>query len=177
MLTVTKTPTSQLAVNMKLILRSLLILTFFLILSISGQAQQKSGSQEPIQNRDWQRLAKGLELGTFLSPQPADVGDSLVRVLRINPELYRLRLLNASAIDNGLPLTPKQWCRQNGLIAAINPSMFQADYKTSVSLMRTQNHTNNPRLSKDMTILAFDRLSPDVPRVKMIDRQCEDFQF
>jgi hypothetical protein len=61
-------------------------------------------------------------------------------------------------------------------VAAINPSMYQTDYKTSVSLMRTKVHTNNPRLSKDMTILAFDRRSASVPQIKMIDRQCEDFQ-
>jgi hypothetical protein len=61
-------------------------------------------------------------------------------------------------------------------VAAINPSMYQTDYKTSVSLMRTKAHTNNSRLSKDMTIMAFDRQNADVPRVKIIDRQCEDFQ-
>jgi hypothetical protein len=162
---------------MKFTLRSLVILLFLLVASITGEAQQKGGSQNPIQDIGWQRLDRGLELGTFLSPQPAEVGDSLVRVLRINPKYYRLRLLNASAVKDGLPLTPKQWCLQNGLIAAINPSMFQTDYKTSVSLMRTQTHTNNPRLSKDMTILAFDRQSSSVPHAKIIDRQCEDFQF
>ena len=158
-------------------LRYLLILLFLLIASITAEAQQKGGSQKSMQDLGWQQLDRGIELGTFLSPQPAAVGDSLVRVLRINPKYYRLRLLNASSIKDGIPLTPKQWCRQNGLIAAINPSMFQTDYKTSVSLMRTQTHTNNPRLSKDMTILAFDRQSPDVPHVKIIDRQCEDFKF
>ncbi len=54
--------------------------------------------------------------------------------------------------------------------------MYQADLKASVSLMRTKSHINNPRLSKDMAILAFDRNSPDVPPVKIIDRQCEDFK-
>ena len=162
---------------MKLAIRSLLILLFFFFSSITGEAQQKGSGQKPGQDLGWQQLAKGLELGTFLAPQPAAVGDSLVRVLRIDPKYYRFRLLNASAVENGVPLTPKQWCRQNGLIAAINPSMFQTDYKTSVSRMRTKTHTNNPRLSKDMTILAFNRQSSDVPRAKIIDRQCEDFQF
>jgi hypothetical protein len=162
---------------MKLTQNSLLILIYLLAISVSVEAQPIAGEQKSRQKLGWQQLDRGLELGTFLSPQPAEVGDSLVRVLRINPKYYRLRLLNASAIENGVPLTPKQWCRQNGLIAAINPSMFQTDYKTSVSLMRTQTHTNNPRLSKDMTILAFDRQSSDVPRAKIIDRQCEDFQF
>jgi hypothetical protein len=162
---------------MKLTQNSLLILIYLLAISVSVEAQPIAGEQKSRQKLGWQQLDRGLELGTFLSPQPAEVGDSLVRVLRINPKYYRLRLLNASAIENGVPLTPKQWCRQNGLIAAINPSMFQTDYKTSVSLMRTQTHTNNPRLSKDMTILAFDRQSSDIPRAKIIDRQCEDFQF
>ena len=124
----------------------------------------------------WQQLANGLELGVFLSPQRAESGDSLIRVLRIDPKHFRLRLLNASAVKEGHPLTARQWCRQNGLVAAINASMYQTDHKTSVSLMRTKSHINNSRLSKDKTILAFDRQSPEVPMVKMIDRECEDFQ-
>jgi len=155
----------------------LAIILFIFLSSVSSEAQQKNANPETGQVAGWQQLAAGLELGTFLAPQPATVGDSMVRVLRIDPKYYRFRLMNASAIENGAPLTPKQWCLQNGLIAAINPSMFQADYKTSVSLMRTPTHTNNPRLSKDMTILAFNRQSADVPHAKIIDRQCEDFQF
>ena len=123
----------------------------------------------------WKKLAAGLELGVFRSPQPTEIGDSMIRVLRIDTDRYKLRLLNASVSRDGISLSTKEWCRQNGLVAAINASMFQADYKSSVSLMRTKAHINNPRLSKDMTILAFDRRSRDVPRVKIIDRQCEDF--
>ena len=41
--------------------------------------------------------------------------------------------------------------------------------------MRTKSHVNNPRLSKDMAILAFDRKQISVPEVKIIDRQCDDF--
>ncbi len=134
-------------------------------------------AKKPSRNYGWQRLDKGIELGTFLSPLPAEVGGSLVTVLRIDPKYYRLHLLNASAIQNGSPMSPKQWCQQNGLTAVINASMYQTDYKTSVSLMRKKGHTNNPRLSKDMTILAFDRLDNSVSEVKIIDRQCEDFEF
>ena len=162
---------------MKFAIRAFAIILFLCISAIAIEAQQKNSAPETKQDMGWQQLGKGLELGTFLAPQPAVVGDSLVRVLRIDPKYYRFRLLNASAIENAAPITPKQWCRQNGLIAAINPSMFQTDYKTSVSLMRTRAHTNNPRLSKDMTILACDRQRADVPHAKIIDRQCEDFQF
>ncbi len=162
---------------MKLALEFLLIPVFLFCLSSTAEAQLPGSSKKSKENSAWQQLDTGLELGTFAAPQAAAAGDSLVRVLRIDLKYYQLRLLNASQFESGVPLTPKQWCRQNGLAAAINSSMFQTDYRTSVSLMRTKVHTNNPRLSKDMTILAFDRQSANVQRAKIIDRQCDDFQF
>jgi uncharacterized protein YigE (DUF2233 family) len=140
------------------------------------EAGQKKNDHKNQSDINWQKLLEGLELGIFVSPQPSEVGDSLVRVLRIDPERFEFKLLNASASDKGSTLTAKHWCHRNGLVAAINASMYQTDYKTSVSLMRTKTHTNNSRLSKDMAILAFDRQRYDVPLVKIIDRQCEDFQ-
>jgi hypothetical protein len=148
------------------------ILTVLMSLSpIAGAADQQPGEDSA-----WQKLAPGLQLGEFKAPLASEFGDSKVRVLRIDPQRYQLRLLNASASQNGRPLSAKQWSQQNGLVAAINASMYQEDYKSSVSLMRTRAHINNPRLSKDMTILAFDRKDADVPLVKLIDRQCEDIK-
>jgi hypothetical protein len=123
----------------------------------------------------WKRLEDGLELGIFTAPSPSDTGDSKIRILRIDPTRFELRLLNASASTAGKPRTPREWSRQHGLVAAINASMYQADYRSSVSLMRTRSHTNNPRLSKDKTILAFDPLDPGVPPAQIIDRSCQDF--
>jgi len=154
---------------------------FFLILLVSLSPIAFGADQQPAENAvrqdsGWQKLAPGLELGIFSAPLPSESGDSKIRVLRIDPQRYQLRLLSASAFENGRPLSAKQWSRQNGLVAAINASMYQEDYRSSVSLMRTGAHINNPRLSKDMTILAFDRKTADVPLVKIIDRQCEDFK-
>jgi hypothetical protein len=138
-------------------------------------AQQNSEGQGRTAALQWQKLADGLELGIFLSPQRAEYGDSMIRILRMDPQHFELKLLNASSSKDGRPLTAKQWCRRNGLVAAINASMYQTDHKTSVSLMRTKSHVNNPRLSKDKTILAFDRQASNVPKVRIIDRQCDDF--
>ena len=141
-------------------------------------ADQQAGEAASKSATEWQTLADGLEFGIFESPQKSEIGDSKIRILRIDPQHYELKLLNASVSKKGRPLTAKQWCRENGLIAAINASMYQEDFKTSVSYMRTRTHVNNPRLrEKDMTILAFDRLSAGVPRVKIIDRQCENFKL
>jgi hypothetical protein len=149
----------------------------FLIGATPAAAGENPEVRDTSSNSDnaWQQLSVGLELGIFRSPQLSEIGDSTIRVLRIDTDHFKLRLLNASVSKNGSSLSTKDWCLQNGLVAAINASMFQADYKSSVSLMRTRAHVNNPRLSKDMTILAFDRRSSDVPRAKIIDRQCDDF--
>ena len=124
----------------------------------------------------WEVLEAGLELGTFRAPQRSEAGDSLVRVLRIDPARWELRLLNASVSGKGKLHTARQWCRKHRLAAAINASMYQTDYRKSVSLMKTRDHVNNPRLSKDNAILAFDRLEDSVPPMQIIDRQCQDFE-
>src|SRR2546428_161075 len=124
----------------------------------------------------WRALEPGLELGEFPSPRPSDRGDSIVRLLRVDPARFDLRLMNASASGQGRPMTAKAWCARAGLVAAINASMYQIDHRTSVSLMKTGTHTNNSRLSKDRAILAFDRLDASVPPVTIIDRDCDDFE-
>jgi len=159
---------------MKLIITTVFFCVLMAVVSAGADQQARDTDSNP--DTVWQKLSEGLELGFFHSPLPSETGDSMIRILRIESARYKLRLFNASASENGRPLSAKEWCRKNGLVAAINASMYQADLKASVSLMRTKSHINNPRLSKDMAILAFDRHSPDVPRAKIIDRQCEDFK-
>jgi uncharacterized protein YigE (DUF2233 family) len=122
----------------------------------------------------WRQLEQGLALGQFAVPQSTH-GDSTVTVLRIDPAHFELRLLNASAPGQGRKLPASQWAKNHALVAAINASMFQTDHRTSVALMTTAGHTNSPHLSKDKAVLAFDRTSPVVPAVQIIDRTCDDF--
>lgn len=122
----------------------------------------------------WRALDPGLDLAEFTSTLAAG-GDGVIHVLRIDPKRWRLRLLNASAQEDGKPRTARAWARQEGLAAAINASMYQADLKTSVSLMRAPGHVNNPRLTRDKAILAFDTSDPSLPPVQIVDRECQDF--
>jgi len=122
----------------------------------------------------WRTLEPGLALGTFATPDRSDPGEPSIHVLRIDPYRFRLRLLNASREEDGRPLTARRWCKDHDMVAAINASMYQEDYRSSVSLMTAPGHINNPRLSKDRTLLAFDPKGDDVPPVMMIDRGCDD---
>ena len=123
----------------------------------------------------WERLEPGLELGILPAPHRSSQGDSKIHVLRIDPHRFELRLLNASAPGQGQALTAREWSRKHDLAAAINASMYIQDNLTSVGLMRTRAHVNNPRLTRDKAVLAFDPRSPGMPPVKLIDRGCDDF--
>jgi len=125
----------------------------------------------------WQNLGPGLKFGVFKSPFYSDSVKGRIRVLKIDPDRYDFLLLNASATEEGKNLSVKKWCKKHNLVAAINAAMYQTDYKTSVSLMKSSKHVNNSRLSKDKTILAFDRINNSVPSLKIIDLQCDDFGF
>ena len=123
----------------------------------------------------WERLETGLELGVLQAPHRSGQGDAKIHVLRIDPHRFALRLLNASAQGQRQALTAREWSRRHGLVAAINASMYVQDGLTSVGLMRTRGHVNNPRLTRDKAVLAFDPRSPGMPPVKLIDRGCDDF--
>jgi Phosphodiester glycosidase len=134
-------------------------------------------SQPPpnAEDRRFSGLDRGLELAQLPMPGGSPAGDDLI-VLRIYPEYFDLKLLNASDSAQGEPRSARQWCADAGLVAAINASMFQTDQKTSVSLMQSAEHVNNGRLSKDRAVLAFDRADTTVPRADIIDLTCQDFE-
>ncbi len=123
----------------------------------------------------WKNLEKGLDLGIFQAPKKSALGDSLIRILRADTNYFGLRLLNASSRDQGKRRSVKDWVNKNGLVAAINASMYQRDLRSSVSYMKTRQHTNSTWVSKDKTILAFDPNNKNLPAVRIIDRDCDDF--
>jgi uncharacterized protein YigE (DUF2233 family) len=122
----------------------------------------------------WEALEPGLEMGVFDGPGAAS-GDGKITVVRVDPARFDLRLLNASAPGEGSLRTVRAWAERAGAVAAINASMFQEDYRTSIGLMRTRQHVNRATLAKHKAVLAFEPLASGVPRVRIIDRECEDF--
>ncbi len=122
----------------------------------------------------WQTLEPGLEYALLDGPPAGGEGDGKIAVVRIDPARFELRLANASAPGQGAPLTAREWAYRTGASAAINASMYQEDLRTSVSLMRSRDHVNQRRVSKDKAVLAFDPLVSGVPSVRMVDRDCDD---
>ncbi len=135
----------------------------------SGPSRPQSGTVT------WQALEPGLAYAEIELPQKSTQGDSMARILRAETERFGLKLLNASAEPEGLSRTAREWAKREGAVAVTNASMYQADGRTSVSLMVAAEHVNNGHVSRDRTVLAFDRRDGDVPRVQIIDRSCQDF--
>lgn len=140
-------------------------------LSAAGPDQPEAAPAPP--PPPWETLEPGLELALFDGP-PTEGGDRKIAVVRIDPNRFELRLQNASASDDGKLLSARGWAYEAGGSAAINAAMFQEDYRTSVSLMRTRSHVNQRRVSKDKAVLAFDPLVSGAPTVRIVDRECED---
>ena len=144
------------------------LLTLLAVAAVSVGA----GADKPA-DATWTVLQPGLDLAVLESPVASKLGDSRIRVLRVDPEHFELVLVSASALD-GRTRTAKDWSNEQGLVAAINASMYAQDHSTSVALMRTRDHVNNSRVSEDRTVLAFDRLDETSPPVAIVDRDCDD---
>ncbi len=125
---------------------------------------------------DWRQLEPGLAWAELPIDRPTDLDPGVVGVLRVDPDRFRLRLFMASVKQDGRALTPRQWCRHHGLVAAVNAGMYARDYRTAVSLLRTRRHVNNPRVTKHMAVLAFDPLREGTAPVQIIDRELQDFE-
>jgi hypothetical protein len=132
-------------------------------------------SAESTESAVWKNLEKGLDVGIFQAPKKSAFGDSLIRILRADTAFFGLRLLNASSSVKKTRWSVKNWAKNNALVAAINASMYQKNGLSSISYMKTRQHTNNPWVSKDKTILAFNPTDTDLQPVQIIDSDCEDF--
>jgi hypothetical protein len=132
-----------------------------------------SAAAAPAGQTSWQALEPGLETALLDGP-PGGSGDGKIAVVRIDPARFELRLLAASAPGEGAMRTAREWAYRAGASAAINASMYQQDYRTSVSLMRTREHVNQGRVSKDKAVLAFDPVVSGVAPVRIVDRECHD---
>lgn len=126
----------------------------------------------------WRSLEPGLSYTSGMSFSFRGYRNIELRVIRIDPAFFSFHLYNASAspAESAELLSPRTWAKRQQMVAAINPGMYQKDFRTSTGLMKTVNHVNNPRLGRDKTLLAFDRNDRDVPEVTIIDRECDDYQ-
>jgi len=148
--------------------KSFFILFLFLI-SYSVSSQKKETSIA------WKKIDKGLFSVDYKSPQKAILGNQIITIIKINPKYYNFNLLSAKEKGEHTR-TAKDWAITKKQIAVINAGMYQADHATNLGYMKDYNFSNNNRLNKDNTIIAFNRKDSIVPEIQIIDRTCQNWE-
>jgi hypothetical protein len=124
----------------------------------------------------WTTLRPGLEVGRFVAPIRAAVGDSMVTVVRVDPAQYEFRLLSAKLLGLSAPPTAPEWAARPGVLGVVNASMFQVDHETSTGYMQDGSKLNNRAWNKDNAVFAAGPLVPGLPAARIFDRTCDDWQ-
>lgn len=119
-------------------------------------------------------LAVGLDYGEFEAPVRSTHGDSVIRVVRVDPKKLELRLVSAAAEPDKKARSARQWARDKGALAVLNASMFQRDYLTSIALLRTEETTNNAKQTGDKSFLVIAPRNAKLAPARLLDRECDD---
>jgi len=127
------------------------------------------------QGDPWKKVDEGLFWAEFESPGRVSPQESKIVIVKIDPRFYSFKLLCATE-QGKTRLTVKDWCLKYDLISAINAGMYQKDGLTNVGYMKTFDHVNNPRLNNTYkSVLAFNRTTPGVPEIQIIDLKYRAF--
>ncbi|MHB8835469.1 MAG: phosphodiester glycosidase family protein [Candidatus Methylomirabilia bacterium] len=112
----------------------------------------------------WIALGDGLELGRF----PLPGRDAQVQVLRVDPRRWELTLHGLRSGDSG-GYTAREWSRREGLAAAINAGLYQADYRTHSGYMRADGTVFSRGTNGYLSAAAFDPVNPNDPPFRIFE--------
>ncbi len=117
----------------------------------------------------WSQVDDGLFVGEFPIHKKSVIGDSRIIIIKIDPQIYQLKLFSASERRHE-NLTVEKWCKKYKLLAAINAGMFQTDNKSNVGYMKNFAHLNNSRINpKYFSVAAFNPLDKTNPAFQIFD--------
>ena len=162
------------------IVRSLVLLTFFLLLPVTLAAEQTEPEPtRPGQDILWLRLEEGLDVARLAYAEKKDNEFSrriIIRVLRFDTDRFDFRLFSSRWENLGVP-TMREWAEKKNLVSAINASMYLKDGQTSTGYMRSGERTNNGRIvSRYGAFFVAGPREAGLPRAAVLDRDTDDWQ-
>jgi hypothetical protein len=73
---------------------------------------------------EWQALSDGVDLAMVTPDPPSAVGDSLITVIRVDPDVWELTLLTTRHMHQQKRKTAREWAQSEDLVLAINAGMY-----------------------------------------------------
>jgi len=123
----------------------------------------------------WKHLVEGLDYTIADAPIKCSIGDSKIRIVRVDANKLDLKLLAVNNLNTNEMQSAKTYCQKYNLVGAINTSMF-SHTMASVGYMKTYNQVNNGNLNKDKSIIAFHPKQKGTPAFNIIDLGCDDWE-
>ena len=117
----------------------------------------------------WHELEAGLELAGFKSGRATPVSDSLVVVLRIDPQQWDLDLYCASQESLAVCRDAVDWTEERALKVATNAGMFAQDRVTHVGYLKREEHVNNGSANSYLSAAAFGARQDNIPPFRIFD--------
>jgi hypothetical protein len=93
----------------------------------------------------------------------------VITVLRIDPQVWNLKLMSLAGAGEEGVLSARDWCARHGLTAAINAGMFHEDYRTHSGYLRCGPDVNNPQCNSYKSVAAFSPKRDDLPPFHIFD--------
>ena len=120
-------------------------------------------------------LAPGLEYARFRLGTPSPIGDSMLRVVRVDPNIAEVSV-GSVGITNGKAKEASAWgAEQPGAVAVINTSMFADDLATSVGYTRVNGVELNSRwAAQNNSALLMHPHLPHTPHFQIANLGCVD---
>lgn len=117
----------------------------------------------------WVALEPGLEVARFSSRTGAADAAGDLTVLRVDPDRWLLRVISTETTGDGRGRSLDAWCREFGLVAAINAGMYQEDGRTHVGYCKVDGRVLNPAVNRYRSALALDPVRAGRPPLRIFD--------
>ncbi len=145
------------------------VLTILLALSLCAFSNAATGP--------WTTLEQGLELGVFHSNTSSLLNNSEITVLRVDPNLWDIKLYSIRQFGYERGITGKEWSRRHQLTAAINAGMHLPDMSTHVGYMQAGETAQGRRASSYQSLAAFSPREEGTVPFRLFDLDEEGVDF
>ena len=117
----------------------------------------------------WKTIDDGLYLLEYKSPQLSSYDNSIITILKVDPNMYKFNLFSSSRRK-----TAKQWSLEHDLSVVVNAGMYDV-YSNNIGYMKDYENDYNLRLNHYNAVLAFNRVSDGVVPIQIIDLKEQDW--